>query len=100
MTPWEQLDKIVTGYVDDYELRDAEDADGNTCDYIPNEHERGLIMDAIQGLIGDDEFMDKIVEAREFTKANRRAEGECEQCGRLLPDHWGACSQAKTGAEQ
>lgn len=93
-TPWTALDKLVTDYVDGYELRDCEDADGNTGDYDPNEHERGLIMDAIQGLIGDDDFMDKIAEAREFTKANRRADGECESCGRKLPDHWGSCRQS------
>lgn len=98
-TPWTQLDKLITDYVDRYELCDCEDADGNTGDYSPNEHERGLLMDAIQGLIGDDEILDKLFEAREYTRKVRREAGECEHCGRLLPDHWGSCPADRPSGE-
>lgn len=96
-TPWTQLDKLVTDYVDGYELRDCEDADGNTGDYQPNEHERGLIMDAIQGLIGDDEIVRKLIEAREYTRKTYREMGACEECGKV-EGHWGACPADTSGA--
>jgi hypothetical protein len=91
-TPWTQLDKLIEEYVDGYEMCDCEDANGNTGDYCPTEMERGMILDAIQGLIGDKEIINKLLEAHEFTRAYRRANGECEDCGRVLPEHWGACS--------
>lgn len=98
-TPWTQLDKLISSYVDEYEVRDCEDAAGHTGDYTPTEFERGMIMDAIQGLISDDEIMDKLAEAQEYTSAARRANGECERCGRLLPNHWGTCSALAKGAD-
>lgn len=98
-TPWTQLDKLIADYVDGYEVCDCEDANGNTGDYTPTEFERGMIMDAIQGMISDDEIVDKLIEAREFTRAYRRANGECEMCGHVLPEHWGACSAVTVSAE-
>ncbi len=97
-TPWTQLDKMITEHVDRHEIPDCEGADGNSGDYHPTEWERVVVMDAIQGILGDDEILDKIFEAREYTKKLRREAGECERCGRKLPDHWGGCSQADAGA--
>lgn len=91
-TPWTQLDTLITEYVDRYEMADAEDGDGNAGDYSPSDWERCLIMDAIQGLLGDDGILDKIAEAREYTAKLRIEAGECVHCGRKLPDHWGGCS--------
>jgi len=54
-TPWTQLDKVLTDFVDRHEIPDCE-------------------------------------AAYEYTKATRRAAGECERCGRKLPKHWGGCS--------
>ena len=98
-TPWTQLDKLVADYVDGYELVDCEDANGRTGDYAPTEVERGMIADAIHGLIGDDDIMDKLVEALEYTKALHRAAGECERCGHALPGHWGDCPRRAAGEQ-
>lgn len=95
-TPWTQLDKLLTDYVERHEIPDCEDADGNSGDYHPTRWERVIVMDAIQGLVGDDEIVDKLFEAREYTKKVRREAGECERCGRMLPDHWGGCSADKS----
>lgn len=91
-TPWTQLDKLISDYVDAYELCDSEDDEGNTGDYQPTEQERMLIMDAIQGLLGDNDIMAKIAEAREYSRAQRLAVGDCVDCGAPLPEHWGGCS--------
>lgn len=91
-TPWTHLDKLISDYVDRHEIPDCEDADGNSDDYHPTEWERVVVMDAIQGILGDDEILDKIFEAREYTKKVRREAGECEHCGCKLPEHWGGCS--------
>jgi hypothetical protein len=96
-TPWTQLDKLLIDYVDQHEIPDCEDGDGNTGTYSPTEWERTVVMDAIQGLVGDEEFTDAFIAAHEYTKATRRAAGECERCGRTLPDHWGGCSTARKG---
>lgn len=98
-TPWTRLNVAIDDYVDGYELRDCEDAEGRTGDYAPNEHEQMLISDAIEGLLGDEELLDLIVEAREFTKASRRAEGRCQTCGAPSPGHWGIRCRGATTAE-
>lgn len=56
-SPVVALEAMVKEYVDGYELRDCESADGRIGDYTPNERERMLILDAIQGLIADEEFI-------------------------------------------
>ena len=84
--------RVHTEFVEDYEMVDCEDAvTGVTGDYAPTSNERGMIMDAIQGLIADDPILDKLVEAHKFTQAARREAHQCEHCGRDLPDHWGDC---------
>jgi len=88
-TPWSELDKFVTSYIEDYEMRECEDANGNVGDYYPNENERMLITDAINGLLADDDFY-KLAEASwQYTRQKRREEGTCEHCGCPPPDHYG-----------
>ena len=41
------VDFDVEGYVEEYELR------GDDCDYTPNEQEKLLIIDAINGVVGN-----------------------------------------------
>lgn len=48
----DQLDGIVTEYVDTYECEQD-----NGATYVPTESERGLIEDAIMGLLADDAFL-------------------------------------------
>jgi hypothetical protein len=95
VTPWTELSDLVESYLDTYELCDAEDEDGNTGDYSPNDRERMLINDAVQGLIGDDEIIDKLIEAREYTRKIRREAGDCEECGAAPDNHWGNCKAAR-----
>lgn len=78
VTPWTQLDQAITDYCEAYEWLGGDIEDP-----------RLVIEDAIQGLLANDELLDQIVEAREFTRASRRAEGVCEWCGARLPEHWG-----------
>lgn len=92
-TPWTQLDKLVADYVDSYELRADEG------DYQPNDFEQALIMDAIQGLLGDDEITRKLIEATEYTRARRREASQCEDCGHNLPGHWGGCRTQTVSGE-
>lgn len=87
-------------YVEEYELRDAEDANGNTGDYTPNERERMLIQDAVNGLIADEDFLTIAGRAYIERQQRRRAEGRCLGCGAPAGEHWGVrpeCSaQAST----
>ena len=53
---WRAVTARIAEYADDYELR-GEDDHGREGTYTPNETERGLIIDAIHGLLADDEFM-------------------------------------------
>jgi hypothetical protein len=50
-TPWERLNTLIAEYVDGYEL--CGDGAG---DYKPRENEQVLIIDAIHGLLADDDF--------------------------------------------
>ena len=87
-------------YVEGYELRDAEDANGYTGDYTPNEREQMLIQDAVNGLIADEDFLTIAGRAYLERQAQRRAEGRCLGCGAPAGEHWGVrpeCSaQAST----
>lgn len=56
-TPWTRLEAACERYIDGYELRDAEDADGNCGDYTPSYTERMLITDCLMGLLCDDEII-------------------------------------------
>ncbi|WP_315132892.1 DUF551 domain-containing protein [Achromobacter marplatensis] len=53
---WAAVSARIAEYAEDYELR-GEDDHGREGTYTPNETERGLIIDAIHGLLADDEFM-------------------------------------------
>lgn len=53
---WAAVSARVAEYAEDYELY-GEDDHGREGTYTPNETERGLIIDAIHGLLADDEFM-------------------------------------------
>ncbi|MGV2894206.1 hypothetical protein ACNPPY_00290 [Achromobacter sp. AGC78] len=53
---WGAVSARIAEYAEDYELR-GEDDHGREGTYTPNETERGLIIDAIHGLLADDEFM-------------------------------------------
>lgn len=91
-TPYTRLDDIVSRYTDGYEMSDAEDADGNCGDYTPTEHERMLILDAINGLIVAEDFMETIFQARQLTHEARRAEGQHPCCGAGLEHpHYRMC---------
>ena len=48
------VQEYITEYLDGYEVR------GDEGDYTPNEREAFLIDDAIQGLLAEDEFLQKI----------------------------------------
>ena len=94
------MQALADEYVEGYELRDAEDANGNTGDYTPNERERMLIQDAVNGLIADEDFLTIAGRAYLERQAQRRAEGRCPWCGAPAGEHWGVrpeCSaQAST----
>ena len=83
------MQTFVDEYVEGYELRDAEDANGNTGDYTPNERERMLIQDAVNGLIADEDFLTLAGRAYLERQALRRAEGRCLGCGAPVGEHWG-----------
>ena len=89
-TPYTRLDLMVSRYVDDYELRDAEDESGNCGDYTPTEHERMLILDAINGLICEEGFVETMFQARQLTHEARKADGQHPCCGAGLehPHYW------------
>lgn len=53
---WAAVSARIAEYAEEYELR-GEDDHGREGVYTPNETERGLIIDAIHGLLADDEFM-------------------------------------------
>jgi len=53
---WHAVTARIAAYAEDYELRGEDDHGREGC-YQPNETERGLIIDAIHGLLADDEFM-------------------------------------------
>ena len=94
------MQTFVDEYVEGYELRDAEDANGNTGDYTPNEREQMLIQDAVNGLIADEDFLTLAGRAYLERQAQRRTEGRCLGCGASAGEHWGVrpeCSaQAST----
>ena len=76
-------------YVEGYELRDAEDANGNAGDYTPSERERMLIQDAVHGLIAGDDFLTAAGLAYLERQRQRRTEGGCLGCGAPAGEHWG-----------
>lgn len=91
-SPFERMSDLVSHFVSGYELMDCEDDQGRCGDYQPNEHERMLIEDAINGLICDEEFCELLIEGREVTQAARKAEGSCIHCGAPNGyDHYGKC---------
>ncbi len=96
----QSMQTFADEYVEGYELRDAEDANGNTGDCTPNEREQMLIQDAVNGLIADDDFLTIAGRAYLERQAQRRAEGRCPGCGAPAGEHWGVrpeCSaQAST----
>ena len=96
----QSMQTFADEYVEGYELRDAEDANGNTGDYTPNEREQMLIQDAVNGLIADEDFLTIAGRAYLERQAQRRAEGRCLGCGAPPGEHWGVrpeCSaQAST----
>ena len=85
----QSMQAFADEYVEGYELRDAEDANGNTGDYIPNEREQMLIQDAVNGLIADEDFLTLAGRAYIERQQQRRAEGRCPGCGAPAGEHWG-----------
>ena len=85
----QSMQTFADEYVEGYELRDAEDANGNTGDYTPNEREQMLIQDAVNGLIADEDFLTIAGRAYLERQAQRRAEGCCLGCGAPAGEHWG-----------
>ncbi len=81
----------VNDYIDAYEL----EADEGT--YHPNEQEQMLIRDAVAGLLSDEYLRLARAEINEREKL-RQEDGECIECGRCLPEHWGGCSSLGKGA--
>lgn len=96
----QSVQSFVDEYIESYELRDVEDANGNTGDYTPNERERMLIQDVVNGLIADEDFLTIAGRAYIERQQQRRAEGRCLGCGAPAGKHWGVrpeCSaQAST----
>ena len=83
------MQALADAYVEGYELRDAEDANGNTGDYPPNEREQMLIQDAVNGLIADDDFLTAAGLSYLERQRQRRTEGRCLGCGAPAGQHWG-----------
>lgn len=83
----------VNEYLDSYEL----EADEGT--YYPNEQERMLIQDAVAGLLSDEYLRLARAEINEREKL-RQEDGECIECGRCLPEHWGGCSSQGKGEQR
>lgn len=53
---WPAVEGRISDFVGEYEMV-GEDGQGREGYYIPNEHERALIVDAIHGLLADSEVM-------------------------------------------
>jgi hypothetical protein len=53
---WTKIEAAIHAYVEDYEMLGEDDSGRDGC-YSPTETERGLITDAIMGLLADDDFM-------------------------------------------
>lgn len=80
------VQKFADHYTEEYVL------EGDSGTYTPNDQERMLITDAINGLIADEDFLRLVrTEVVELEKA-RAADNCCIKCGRRLPNHWGGCS--------
>lgn len=77
--------QFADDYVEHYEL----EADEGT--YYPSEQERLLIKDAINGLIGDEDFCDLIANEVLERQERRAAAGDCLACGAPNGTHWGQC---------
>lgn len=77
--------QFADDYVEHYEM----EADEGT--YHPSERERFLIEDAINGLIGDEDFCDLIANEVLERQERRAAAGDCLGCGAPKGTHWGQC---------
>lgn len=82
------VQKFTDDYVQNYEML-GEDEHGQEGYYHPTAHERLLILDAVNGLTADEEFVDLIAAQHAQRQARRAAEGCCLTCGAPAGDHWG-----------
>lgn len=71
-TDWPAVEAAIKEYVADYEMV-GEDESGQDGVYTPTEPERGLIEDAIHGLLADDAFIEAL---RPAQPEDRQARGE------------------------
>lgn len=83
--PAQTVQQIADDYVEHYEL----EADEGT--YHPNDTERMLIADAVNGLTGDEGFCDRVAEYVIDRQQRRAAAGDCLGCGAPNSTHWGIC---------
>lgn len=77
-------------YVDSYEMY-CEDDEGREGVYTPNEREKMILTDAVNGLISDEDFLRRCRDEVAAREAQRLADGECIICGHVNPGHWGGC---------
>ncbi len=90
-TPYIRIDGIVRRYVDGF----------NWDEYTPSETEQAMIVDAIHGLICQEDFMETILLARAMTHEARKAEGQRPCCGAgLNHPHYGLCVNAASQGEK
>lgn len=84
--PWIAIDKLIDAYLERFELA------GDSGDYPPDDFERALIRDAIDGLFTD-AFQDAVADARRQQRERREQRGECQACGCLKPEHYRSCHE-------
>lgn len=87
------VQQFADDYVEGYEQL-GEDDQGREGYYTPSDVERALILDAVNGLIADEDFI--TAAGIEYTERQKRraAEGHCLECGCPRGQHYVKCSSA------
>jgi hypothetical protein len=87
-TPWTALDRYVREWMDGAEVigEDASDMEGTVT---LTERDKWMRDDLINGILSDDEFVQRVAAVDRFSRVRRRSEGCCETCGHKNGGHWG-----------
>ncbi len=90
-TPYTRLEDIAHEYAQHFDLDD----------YMPSDHEREVVKQAIYGLMCREDFMETIIAARALTHAARKEDGQHPCCGAGLDHpHYSICVNALSRSEK